>query len=185
VRFTNDVPISVRVHSENPLGKIWRFEGKDVTFGSDEGRRVTMYFSNSPTCEVFVAEGTTVVSSNTISMYNKAPLIKTGKGCFKLVGRSDATTSMNNLFQLDIREGELRSVPSSGSYGAYMTNIDDIYVRSGARLTHEGYNSLSSDLVFHIEKEASVYIDTNYGACNISSVDGEASWNWGRIQRWS
>ena len=87
VRFTNDVPLSVRVHSISPLGKIWRFEGKDVTFGSDQGRRVTMYFSNSPTCEVFVAEGTTVVSSNTISMYNKAPLIKTGKGCFKLVGR--------------------------------------------------------------------------------------------------
>ena len=173
VRFTNDVPLSVRVHSKNPLGKIWRFEGKDVTFGSDQGRRVTMYFSNSPTCEVFVAEGTTVVSSNTISMYNQAPLIKTGKGCFKLVGRSDATTNMEKLFQLDIREGELRSVPSSGAYGAYMTHIDDIYVRSGARLTHEGYNSLSSDLVFHIEKDASVYIDTNYSSCNFSSVVGE------------
>ena len=80
VRFTNDVPLSVRVHSISPLGKIWRFEGKDVTFGSDQGRRVTMYFSSSPTCEVFVAEGTTVVSSNTISMYNKAPLIKPAKG---------------------------------------------------------------------------------------------------------
>ena len=85
VRFTNDVPISVRLNTKQPFGKIWRFEGKDVTFGSD-GSRMTHYFSSSPTCEVYVAAGTTVTTSNTITMYNRSPLAKTGGGIFKILG---------------------------------------------------------------------------------------------------
>ena len=178
VRFTNDVPISVRLNKTQPFGKILRFEGKDVTFGSD-GSRMTHYFSSSPTCEVYVVAGTTVTTSNTITMYNRSPLAKTGGGIFKILGHYNVdaskkkTSSLDNLPCLDIREGEFQSMSYDAACGAYLTNITNIFVRAGASLSHKGYNSFSDYTVFHLEKGAQMHLNTSGSQNKASAICGE------------
>ena len=121
VVFTNDAPLGLQFNMSGYHGAArYRFIGKDVSIGSVESSRKTLYIYGTSTCTVEVVEGTTVTSSNVFAMYhsdNKG-LAKIGKGTFRFVGRAGYTTSINNAKDLIVEEGAFGGEPSSGDYGA-------------------------------------------------------------------
>ena len=176
VVFTNDAPLSLQVNVGGyPGAARYRFIGKDVSIGSVESSRRTLYIYGTSTCAVEVVEGTTVTISNNISMYNadNKGLAKTGKGTFRFVGRAGYTTSINNATELIVEEGEFGGMPSSGDYGVYLTVPTNITVKSGATLFMAGYNALNEDhTVIYLESNATFRVDTRGSQDFIAGISG-------------
>ena len=174
--FTNDAPLGLRFHATGyPGASHYRFIGKDVFIGSDEGKRKNLYLYGTSTCKVEVVEGTTVTISNSLSMYNadNKGLVKTGKGTFRYLGRGGATSNIDNAKELIVEEGEFGGMPSSGDYGVYLTIPTNITVKSGATLFMAGYNALNEDhTVIYLESNATFRVDTRGSQDFIAGISG-------------
>lgn len=121
--------------------------------------------------QIYVAPGATVVLSNSVSAYNSGPLRKTGAGTFIQIGVPGKTASAPTGKNFDVQEGSwLLKSPRDG-YGAYCQNAN-LFVRNGATLLVQGFNSMSDSVKATVEEGGNLVLNGKGGEVKIATLLG-------------
>ena len=180
VIFTNDAPLTLsRAGAPNDgttasANRIYRFEGADVTFVRDSALWIWGPPEVVPQPEIYVAAGTTVTISNSVLMFNRGSLVKSGGGTVRQYGVYGEGSNNQSVQLMSgecpfFRLAEGQWIIESPSAGAYC-NVTNVIVETGSTFTLKGYNSLNERAKWTVD--GTFRLETGESSANISTLVG-------------